>query len=469
MADMVAVPRSGPREAALRHFREVFGGEVITPGDAGYDDGRRVWNAMFDRRPAIIVRPRDANAVAAAVRFARDQELRIAIRGGGHGAAGHGSVDDGVVIDLSLLRDVEVDPGARRARIGGGGLLSQLDVAAQAHGLVCPVGVVGHTGVGGLTLGGGNGRLQRRFGMTIDNLRSVDLVTADGTQVHVSERDHPELFWGIRGAGPNFGVVTSFEFELQPFDGRLTRGVAMYPGRDARSVWAAYRDFARSAPDELTLTFAIGRAVPEADFPPHVAGQPFAVVGFNHCGDPDGVDALVQPLFAGGEAFSHSGGPATYLEVQAMNDEAMGWGHRSFIRGGYADDLTGPIIDEIVELVADAPGDASFAVAALGGAIGRVAPDATAYPGRRPAFEISADNLWDDPSADGASIDWIDRVMTVAERDAAPGRYVNEMTAEGPEVTASVYADALPRLRELKRAWDPDNVFRVNHNIEPAA
>ena len=254
-------------DPVLDGFRSSFVGEIIVPGQPNYDDARIVWSALHDRRPKLVVRPETVEDVTAAVRYAREADLRIAVRGGGHSITGFSTCDDGIVIDLSRMRGVSVDPNSRRARANGGAHLGELDRAAQAHGLVCPVGTVGHTGVAGLALGGGVGRLQRRFGLTLDNLTAVELVTADGTRVRTSETDHPDLFWAIRGAGPNFGVVTALEFRLHPFGPNLTRGVRIYRPTDALPVWQAFRAALAAAPRELGLNFVIGRAVPEEEYP----------------------------------------------------------------------------------------------------------------------------------------------------------------------------------------------------------
>ena len=310
----------------VNRLRETFGGEVIAPGDGAYDDARRVWNAVFDRRPAVILRPMGATDVATAIRFGRERDLEIAVRSGGHSAAGHSTSDGGLVIDLSRLRGVTVDPGRRIARANGGALLGELDVAAQAHGLVCPVGVIGHTGIGGLTLGGGVGRLQRHFGLTIDNLRAVELVTADGRMVRASESEEPGLFWGIRGAGANFGVVTAFEFGLHQFGPLLHRGLRIYPAAQVHDVWAMVRDYAAIAPDEVAMILAIGRAEPAVEYPASVAGEPIVIVGYNHSGDAAAVERDVAPLRAGPRPVSSTDGSQPYLEVQTANDLAMGWG-----------------------------------------------------------------------------------------------------------------------------------------------
>ena len=457
-----------PTPDHLDRLRETFAGDVIAPNDDAYDDARRVWNTAFDRRPAALVRPASVQDVATAIRLGRDRDLEIAIRSGAHSASGHSTTDGGLVIDLSRLRGVTVDARRRTARADGGTLLGELDIAAQAHGLVCPVGVVGHTGVAGLTLGGGTGRLQRHFGLTIDNLRAVELITADGRIVRASESEEPDLFWGIRGAGANFGVVTAFEFKLHEFGPLLHRGMRVYPASKVHEVWAMFRDFAAVAPDEVALILAIGRAEPEADYPESVAGKPIVIVAYNHSGDAATVERDVAPLSSGPEPVSSTAGSQPYLEVQTANDLAMGWGHRSYISGRYADDIRPDALDALIEHAARAPGEGSFSMTALGGAIARVPDDAMAFTGRDARFDVSADIEWNDPALDEAHRDWIRRAMAIVEPDSVTGRYVNAVSEEGPGVSRAIYGDAkYERLRALKRVWDPDNVFRLNHNIAP--
>ena len=457
-----------PTPDHLDRLREIFAGDVIAPNDDAYDDARRVWNTAFDRRPAALVRPASVQDVATAIRFGRDRDLEIAIRSGAHSASGHSTTDGGLVIDLSRLRGVTVDARRRTARADGGTLLGELDIAAQAHGLVCPVGVVGHTGVAGLTLGGGTGRLQRHFGLTIDNLRAVELITADGRIVRASESEEPDLFWGIRGAGANFGVVTAFEFKLHEFGPLLHRGMRVYPASKVHEAWAMFRDFAAVAPDEVALILAIGRAEPEADYPESVAGKPIVIVAYNHSGDAATVERDVAPLNSGPEPVSSTAGSQPYLEVQTANDLAMGWGHRSYISGRYADDIRPDALDALIEHAARAPGEGSFSMTALGAAIARVPDDAMAFTGRDARFDVSADIEWNDPALDEAHRDWIRHAMAIVEPDSVTGRYVNGISEEGPGVSRAIYGDAkYERLRALKRVWDPDNVFRLNHNIAP--
>jgi FAD/FMN-containing dehydrogenase len=459
---------AGLTEAQLGQLGRSFAGEIITARDATYDDARRLWNAVFDHRPAAIVRPTTTAEVATAIRFGRDMDLEVAVRSGGHSAAGQSSWDGSFVIDLSAMRGVTVDPDHRTARANGGAFLGELDVAAQAHRLVCPVGVIGHTGVAGLTLGGGVGRLQRQFGLTIDNLLAVELVTADGRIVRASETEEPELFWGIRGAGWNYGIVTSFEFRLQPFGPLLHRGVRMYPANQVHEAWAAFRDYAVDAPDAVSMIFSIDRAGSAPEYPEPLAGRPMALIAFNHSGSADAVERDTAGLRRGPEPAAATNESQPYLEVQTAHDLALGWGRRSFIKGLMADDMRAEAFDELVELVAAGPGESSFSVTAQGGAIGRVPEDATAYTGRAARFDLSADSTWDDPALDDANRDWVRRAMAIVEPDAIPGRYANENSDVGPEETRAIYGVAkLGRLAALKRAWDPGNVFHLNHNVTP--
>jgi FAD/FMN-containing dehydrogenase len=460
---------AGLTSVQLARLRDSFGGEIVTPADESYDEARRLWNAMHDRRPAVIVRPESADQVATAIRFARDHDLALAVRSGGHSGPGHSSCDGGLVVDLSRMRGVTVDANRRTARANGGALLGELDVAAQAHGLVCPVGVIGHTGVAGLTLGGGVGRLQRQFGLTIDNLRAVELVTADGRLVRASETEEPDLFWGIRGAGWNFGIVTAFEFGLHPFGPELHRGVRIYPASAVREVFDLFRDYAAAAPDTVSAIFGINLAEPAADYPESVAGQPVVIAAFNHSGAAEAVEADTAGLRRGPEPVSVSGGSQPYLDVQTAHDLALGWGRRSFIKSLYANDVRAEALDQLVQHVASGPAEASFSVTAQGGAIARVDEEATAFSGRGAAFDLSADTAWDEAADDDLNRDWVRKAIAIVEPDATVGRYSNGNSDEGPAETRAFYGDAkIARLAQLKRAWDPENVFHLNPNIAPA-
>jgi FAD/FMN-containing dehydrogenase len=286
--------------------------------------------------------------------------------------------------------------------------------------------------------------------------------------VRASHDEEPELFWGIRGAGANFGVVTSFEFELHPFGPLLHRGVRIYPASEIHAVWSMFRSFADVAADELGLILSIARAEPVADYPASVAGGPVVVVSYNHCGQLESVERDIAQLAAGPEPVTRTDVSQPYLEVQTANDLAMGWGHRSYIKGGWADDLRPEALDALVEHVAGGSAASSFALTVQGGAVGRVSDDATAFTGRAVRFEMSADTEWDDPALDEPNVAWARRAMAIVEPDAVTGRYVNEISESGPEETRAIYGEAkIPRLAALKRTWDPDNVFRLNHNIAP--
>jgi FAD/FMN-containing dehydrogenase len=454
----------------LDELRSSFAGDVITPDAAGYDDARRVWNAMFDRRPALIARPTRVADVQAAVRFGRDRDLEIAVRGGGHSAVGHSTTEGGLVIDLGRMNEVSVDSARRVARTGGGALLGQLDVAAQEHGLVCPVGVVGHTGVAGLTLGGGIGRLQRQFGLTIDSLRAVELVTADGRIVRATEDEEPELFWGLRGAGANFGVATNLELEVHPFAGMLHRGVHIHAATRIHELWAVFREWATAAPETISAIFTVALAEPGADYPDPVAGRPIVVISYNHSGAGEDVERDVAPLLRGPKPAKVTVTSERYVDVQRSSDLSLAWGSRTFILGGNIADCSPSVLDGFVAHCERVPGDSSISVTAMGGAIGRVPDDAMAYSGRTSPFDFAPDTAWSDPALDEANAEWTRGAMAIVEPDLLPGRYINELSDAGPEVTRASYGDAkLERLRALKRAWDPTNVFRLNHNIAPAS
>jgi FAD/FMN-containing dehydrogenase len=450
-------------------LRERFAGEIVLPADAGYDAARAVWNGMVDRRPALVVRPTGVADVIEAIRYAREQELAIAVRGGGHSIPGLSTCDDGIVIDLSRMRGVRVDPGARTARANGGAHLGELDREAQAFGLACPVGVVGHTGVAGLTLGGGMGRLQRKLGLTIDNLLSVDLVTADGGLVHASDDENADLFWGLRGAGANFGIATSFELSLHPVGPVITHGSVLHPIDRARGLAAVLRETLDRAPDELWMSFNLGLALPAGAFPPEVAGRPVAGVAVMHCGPLDAAGRDLAELRAFGPPVLDSIAAKPHLEVQFMNDQAMRWGHRFYMKSAFVNTLP----DELVEAVAGhldrvpAGADGSFSVWAWGGAIAAVPEDGTAFTGRGAAFWTAAEILWDDASLDGECREWSRAVIDDVAPFATEGRYVNDV-AETGDVARSIYGDAkYDRLVALKRAWDPDNAFHLNQNVRP--
>jgi FAD/FMN-containing dehydrogenase len=448
-------------------FQDSFRGEIFTPGDPGYDGARVVWNGMIDRRPAVVARCTGVDDVVSAIRFAREQDLVVAVRSGGHSVGGFSTCEGGIVIDLSGMRGVRADAETRVARANGGALLSELDAAAHRLGLACPVGVVGHTGVAGLTLGGGMGRLQRRFGLTIDNLLSADLVTAEGELVHVSDEADGDLFWGLRGAGANFGVVTSFEFRLHPLDPVVKQGIALYPIDRAGDAAAAFRDLPATAPDELMPSMNVLIASEEPPFPPGLAGQPVIALGGTHSGSPEDAERDLKPLRELGPLVD-TFAPKPYLSVQGMNDEAMAWGKRFYMKGGYLAELTDQAMRVAVDQIQDAPGHCEITLWGMGGRIARTPDPAMAFTGRQAPFWLGVEALWDDPRDDDAFISWGRRAMGALNPFTAAGHYVNDMIETDEAIVRSIYGDAkYERLVALKRTYDPDNVFRLNQNIQP--
>jgi len=453
--------------ATLDRFRSTFRGEIVVPGEAEYDDARRVWSALFDRRPALVARPTNVDDVIAAIRFGQEADLLIAVRGGGHSITGHSTCDDGLVIDLSRMRGVTIDPTTRIARAKGGALLGELDLAAQSHGLVCPVGTVGHTGVAGLALGGGVGRLQRRFGLTLDNVTAVELVTADGRVVRASDEDEPDLFWAMRGAGPNFGVVTQLEFRVHPFGPNLVRGIRIYRPTDAVDAWRAFRQVLEFAPRELGISFVVGRAVPAEEYDAEIAGGPIAIIAFSYIGTETDALAALAALADGPPTVMETMSEQRYLDIQGAYDDAYGWGQRYYAFGAFADDLRDATIAALVDHAAAGPGDPGFTASAQGGAIADLPESATAFAGRSATFRTIAECLWEDPQDDDRAIDWCRRAMAIADADSIPRRYVNEVFEDGTDLATVYGAEKLERLTAVKRSWDPTNVFRSNHNVRP--
>jgi FAD/FMN-containing dehydrogenase len=454
--------------AAIASFGEAFQGEIVPPGSANYDKARSVWNGMIDRRPALIARCAAVEDVISAIRFARDQGLVIAVRSGGHSVGGFSTCDDGIVIDLSLLQGVHVDPEARTARVAGGNLLRHLDAAAQAFGLACPVGVVGHTGVAGLTLGGGLGRLQRHWGYSIDNMLAVELVTADGKQLRASEDENADLFWGMRGAGPNFGIVTAFEFRLHELGQTVTQGVLLFPADRAHRLAERIREWAPSAPDEVMTSFGFGLAIDEPPFPPQLAGHPVVSMSATHSGAPEDAVEALRPLRDLGPLVDTIQ-PRRYLDVQTMADEEMAWGKRFYMKGGFLAGLSDGYLDAGLESVAASPSlGCSITLWLQGGAIARIDPDAMAFTGREAPFWLGVEAEWDDPALDDAHIQWGRSTMSALQPFTAAGHYVNDMVESGEDVVRSIYGNVkYERLVNLKRTYDPDNVFRLNQNVAP--
>jgi FAD/FMN-containing dehydrogenase len=453
-------------EAAFSGFREHFAGDVILPNDAGYDDARAVWNGIIDRYPAVVARCTGVADVINTIRFAREQELLIAVRAGGHSVGGFSTCDGGIIVDLSRMRGARVDPEERVARVNGGALLRELDHEAQAFELACPVGVVSHTGVAGLTLGGGMGRLQRKYGFTIDNLLSVDLVTAGGRLIRASEQENPDLFWGLRGAGANFGVATSFEFRLHPVGPMVTQGWGAYPVQRAHEIAARFGLSAATAPEEVMATLLFGIVGPDDPWP-ELVGQPVVVLGAMHCGPVENAERDLRPLRVE-RPLADTFGPKTYLSVQALSEAGLAWGKRFYMKGGFTNAITDEVVNACIEQMAAAPGECSIGFWAQGGAIGRVPDEATAFTGRHATFWVGVEAFWQDPAQDEAFVSWGRASWAALKPHTTTGHYVNDLVETGEGTVRAAYGAAkYDRLVALKREFDPDNVFRMNQNVKP--
>jgi FAD/FMN-containing dehydrogenase len=448
----------------IEELADQFGGELVRPGDDGYEEHRRGWNGMIDRRPALIARCHSTTDVIAVVNFARQRGLLLAVRGGGHSFAGFFTCDDGVVLDLSPMQAVEVDPDRQVARAQGGVTWSIFDAATHAHGLASTGGLISTTGIAGLTLGGGIGWLQRKWGLACDNLLSVELVTAVGEVVRASEAENPELFWGLRGGGGNFGVVTSFEFRLHAVSS-VVGGLLLFEGSRIAEVMRLYREYLRECPDELT-TWLSRITAPAADFvPDDLQGKAALAVLACHCGDPGDAELVIAPLRELGPSVDLIESMA-YPALQCMSDEDMPWGVRCYLKAGYTAELTDSLIDAIVERTAAVPSALStLDIHHMGGAVARVADDATAFGDRRSAFCFNIVGVWQEPAEDDVNRAWVRDTATALEPFGTGGVYVN--FAAEPGVVQAAYGDKkYARLRALKSQYDPTNLFRLNQNIQ---
>jgi FAD/FMN-containing dehydrogenase len=456
--------------STLESLRAPIDGDVIVPGDAGFEEARTIWNAMIDREPAVVVRPKNADDVAEAVAFAREQGLPIAVRGGGHNVAGNAVVDEGLVIDFSDMRAAEVDSTRGVARVEAGALLSDLDAAVAQHGLLVPGGIVSTTGVAGLTLGGGFGWTARKLGLTIDSLRSAEVVTADGELVTASEDSHPDLFWAIRGGGGNFGVVASFEFETHRLGPDFLCGLIVHPIDSARELLQHHREMAAKAPDELSAYVVMRLAPPLPFLPEEVHGKPALVLAFAYLGDPEEGEALITERYAEwGEPYGKQIGVMPYTDWQQGFDALNAEGQRNYWKSHNLAELSDPAIDAAVTAIGHLPSPhAEVFIGHLGGAVSRIPNDATAYAHRDAQFVLNIHGRWTDPSEDEAGIAWVRGLFDALAPHAQGGVYVNFLSDEGADRVQDAYPPAVwSRLVEVKRRYDPENVFRLNQNIPP--
>ncbi|MGE5324723.1 MAG: FAD-binding oxidoreductase [Actinomycetota bacterium] len=441
-------------------------GAVLVPGDPAFEEARRVWNAMIDRRPAVIVRCADAADVAPAIAFARENGLEISVRGGGHHIAGLSVCDGGLMIDFSAMKKIDVDAGKRRAYVEPGATLADFDRAVQEHGLATPVGINSTTGIAGLTLGGGFGWLTREYGMTIDNLTGADMVLADGKKLHVSATENTDLFWAIRGGGGNFGVVTRFEFNLRPVGPTVFAGLLVFPFKQARQVLGKYREFVRSAPLNLNVWAILRQAPPLPFLPAAVHGQEVVVLAVFYNGDVAEGERLIQPLRQFGDLLGEHAGPMPYTQWQQAFDPLLTPGARNYWKSHNFTELSDGVVDALIAYAGKLPSpECELFVGLLAGAANDVPSDATAYSARDARFVINVHGRWREAEQDEKCIAWSRAFFQAAARYASSGAYVNFMTADESDRVAGAYGANYARLLEIKQRYDPENVFHLNQNI----
>jgi FAD/FMN-containing dehydrogenase len=457
------------RHSDVQTFAAQISGGVLDANDNAYDEARKVWNATVDRRPALIARCRTTSDVQAAVRFAAAHGMLTSVRCGGHHIAGNAVAEGGLMIDLSAMRTVGIDARTRTARVDAGALLADLDREAQAHGLATPLGINSTTGVAGLTLGGGFGWLSRRHGMTVDNLRGATVVTADGAVHGVSASAEPDLFWALRGGGGNFGVVTSFEFELHPVGPEVYAGLVVYPLAQAQKVLRAWRDFTASAPDELSVWTVLRKAPPLPFLPTSAHGTDVVIFALVHCGNVEAGQRDAAPVLTFGEPIASAVGPSPYAAFQQAFDPLLAPGGRNYWKSNNFSTLSDAALDLLIASAKKLPGpECEIFVAQLGGAVARVPPAATPFVGRDARYIMNVHGRWSDPRDDERVRAWARQVFQDAAPHATGGGYVNFLTEDEAERVAASYGANHARLQAVKRRYDPDNLFRMNLNIAPA-
>ncbi|EKZ97997.1 FAD/FMN-containing oxidoreductase [Cupriavidus sp. HMR-1] len=452
-------------------LRHAVRGKVLLPADAGYETARTVWNATVDRRPAIIVQCSGTADVMQAVGFARDRGLVLAVRGGGHNIAGSAICNGGLVIDLSQLRTVHVDPLERVAWVSPGATLADFDHEAQAQGLATPLGINSTTGVAGLTLGGGFGWLTRKYGMTVDNLLGCEIVTADGTRHWTDSRHEPELFWALRGGGGNFGVVTLFQFRLHPVGPMITAGLLVFPAVEAKTVLRQYRAYVESTmPEDLNVWVVLRKAPPLPFLPASAHGKDVVVLAVFHDGDPAAAEKAIEPLRKFGETVGEHVGQMPYTAWQQAFDALLGPGARNYWKSHNFTRLEDGAIDAMTDFALRLPSPlADIFVGQVGGVANRVAPEATAYHHRDARYVLNVHARWERPDEDAACIAWARDFFRATERFATGGVYVNFLTDDETARIGAAYGPNYARLAQIKRTYDPQNLFSTNQNIAPAS
>jgi FAD/FMN-containing dehydrogenase len=446
-------------EGGLDAFRHRFSGTLVCPGEDGYDAARAVWNGMIDRHPALIAYCTSRRDVLEAIAFASATGILTAIRSGGHNIAGASLCDGGLVIDLSRMNRVTVDPASRTARAEGGALLADLDAATQAHGLATTTGVNSDTGLIGLTLGGGIGRLGRKHGLSCDNMVSAEIVTADGQVLNASERENADLFWGLRGGGGNFGVVTAITYRLHPLGPTVLAGSLVYEWKQVHEALRLYAEFSAAAPDALCMDAAL-ITMPDGK-------HGFSISTF-YAGPMEEGERLLRPLRDALTTVGDRIGPVSYVHLQKAGDASFPRGHRFYWQAQFLREVTKAAAEALIDRFPSVPSATSFFVfQQVGGAIARVPPAATAYANRCAAYDSFPVSIWTDPAADEANTVWAREMYTALRPFAMDAVYVNNLGDEGHDRVKAAYGENYDRLLTLKRNYDPNNLFRLNQNIRP--
>jgi FAD/FMN-containing dehydrogenase len=455
---------------AIRDLDGALRGKILEQGSPAYEEARTVWNAMIDRKPGLIVRCLGAADVIHAIRFARDNGLLVAVRGGGHNIAGSAICDGGIVIDLSQMKSVRVDRAAQRAWVEPGATLADLDKETQAFGLVVPTGINSTTGVAGLTLGGGFGWITRKFGLTIDNLLSADVVTADGDLVHATAKENSDLFWALRGGGGNFGVVTAFEFQLHKLGPQVLAGLVVHPFDDASKLLREYRRLLESVPDELTCWVVMRKAPPLPFLPTEWHGREVLVFAMCYCGDIKEGEKAMAGLRGLGKPIVDVVGPNPFASWQAAFDPLLTPGARNYWKSHDFAQLSDETIAILIDATRQLPGpECEIFIFHVGGAAGRVAPDATAFSQRNAHFGVNIHTRWREESMDKRHLAWAKKLFDATAPFAIGTAYVNFMPGDEAERVEKAYGASYRRLAQVKRRYDPSNLFRMNQNIRPAA
>jgi FAD/FMN-containing dehydrogenase len=453
----------------MSRLEQALTGTLVRPSSDGYDAARQIWNAMIDRRPALIARCRSVADVQLVVGFARDNQLLLSVRGGGHNIAGNAVCEGGVVLDLSEMRGVSVDPERRIARVEGGATLAELDQATQAHGLATPVGINSTTGIAGLTLGGGFGWLSRKHGMTIDNLVAADIVTADGALLRASEQENPNLFWALRGGGGNFGVVTHFEFKLHPVGPEVLSGLIVYPASSAGQVLRRYREAAEALSEDTSAWVIMRKAPPLPFLSPEVHGTDIVVIAVMHVGNAEAGRRAIEPLRKLGTPVGEHLGVQPFTAWQQAFDPLLTPGARNYWKSHNFLQLDDALLDVLVEQARSLPSaECEVFIGQLGCQTNRVAADATAYPHRDARYVMNVHGRWQSAADDDAGIRWARGLYRAAAPFATGGVYVNFLTADETDRVRAAYGPNYERLVAAKQIYDRGNLFNMNQNIQPA-